>query len=218
MWYDDSSGAGALQSVAVRCSVLQCVAGTNPRHHVKYRLKWAGVLQCVAVRCSVRDIQTRMVRVSIFGPELWRRWKRQRGGGSEVVCVCERERQRERERWVEGRINPRHQVIWWLKWCGCVAVCCSLLQSVAVCCSALQEQILDTTWYTDSNGAGVLQCVAMCCSVLQCVCYTETNGAGVLFWCVEGIFWSALWLSMAEDTKGHCISSKGTWISAHFYK
>jgi len=30
--------------------------------------------------------------------------------------------------------------------CGCVAVCCSVLQCVALCCS-------------------VLQCVALCCSV-----------------------------------------------------
>jgi len=116
------------------------------------------VLQCVAVRCSVRDIQTRMVRVSIFGPELWHRWKRPRGGGSEVVCVWERET--ERERTVGGKKNksstPCDMMI------RVVRVRCSLLQCVAVCCSALQEQILDTTWNTDSNGR-------VCCSVLQCV-------------------------------------------------
>ena len=37
---------------------------------------------------------------------------------------------------------------------SCVAVCCSVLQSVAVCCS-------------------VLQCVAECCSALQCVADTS---------------------------------------------
>ena len=42
---------------------------------------------------------------------------------------------------------------------GCVAVCCSLLQSVAVCCGVLRCVAVC---------CGVLQCVAMCCNVLQC--------------------------------------------------
>jgi hypothetical protein len=43
----------------------------------------------------------------------------------------------------------------------CVAVCCSLLQSVAVCCIVWQDSL--------NNKASQVKCVAVCCSVLWCV-------------------------------------------------
>jgi len=46
--------------------------------------------------------------------------------------------------------------------CMCVAVCCSVLQSVAVCCSVLLLQCVAVC-------RSVSQCVAVCRSVSQCV-------------------------------------------------
>ena len=43
--------------------------------------------------------------------------------------------------------------------CACVAVCCSVLQSVAACCRVMQ---------CVAECCSVLQCVAVCCSVAEC--------------------------------------------------
>jgi len=55
-----------------------------------------------------------------------------------------------------------------------VRVCCSVLQCVAVSCSVLQcLAILNvpSSWaiHTSPDTKSVLQCAAVCCSVLQCV-------------------------------------------------
>jgi len=77
----------------------------------------------------------------------------------------------------------------WQHWCTkeCVAVCCSVLQSITVCCSVLKcvaassssssivyMYVCCRVLQCVSVSFSVLQCVAVCCSVLQCVaecCY-----------------------------------------------
>jgi len=55
----------------------------------------------------------------------------------------------------------------------CVAVCCSVFQSIAVCCKrtrAMRCPVCVTTMTPTKNGVcySVLQCVVVCYSVLQC--------------------------------------------------
>ena len=55
----------------------------------------------------------------------------------------------------------------------CVAVSCTVLQSVAMCCSVLTDDNIDDLFQKGSRDAeieGVLQCVARCVAkVLQCI-------------------------------------------------
>jgi len=52
----------------------------------------------------------------------------------------------------------------------CVAVCCSVLQSVAMCCSVLQcVAVCCSALQCVATYCSVLQCVTVCCSMLQCV-------------------------------------------------
>ena len=54
--------------------------------------------------------------------------------------------------------------------CGCVAVCCSMLQCVTLSCSVLQcVAVCYSVLQCVAVCCSVLQCVAVCCSVLQCV-------------------------------------------------
>ena len=58
--------------------------------------------------------------------------------------------------------------------CGCVALCCSVLQCVAVCCSVLQYDITILLERRDLH-CNVVQCVAMCCTVLHSVAMSRVT-------------------------------------------
>jgi len=156
-----------LQYVAVRCSMLQCVAVFFPRHTSPSLTPCCSVWSCcsalqgVAVCCSV--LQCIAVCCSVL----------------QCVAVC-------------CNVVMSYQILASLH--SCTMGCCKTLQHIATHCSTLQHtaahgnmlsyQILASS----SNNAivcsfgatpdksmssaslhSVLQCVAVCCSVLQCV-------------------------------------------------
>jgi len=130
-------------SVAVCCSVLQCVRGLRDSEKGTQRLRETSVLQCVAMCCSVlEDWETQ---------RKWLRDSETRVCCSVLQCVAvccsvleDWETQRKWLRDSEKR------------------VCCSVLQCVAVCCSVLEDWETQRKWLRDSEKRA-------CCSVLQCV-------------------------------------------------
>jgi len=153
-----------LWCVAVCCSVLQCVPMCVAVFWLGIPNKAANsgasevccsVLQCVAVCCSVMQCV-----LQCFGLGFQTRWP---NWGASEVCL--------------GFSNVFQRVCFSL-WAGgsnqggqlgeplmCVAVCCSVLQSVAESCSVC----VAVSWVGIRIKAVNSGCVAVCCSVLQCV-------------------------------------------------
>ena len=136
-------------SVAVCCSVLQCVAvcgSVLQSEHLDLlqcsranRVKWQGTcktLQHTATHCNTLQQHIRSTSIQSDKP-------------CEVAQCC--------------------SVL------QCIAVCCSVLQCVAV--RALRSTSTQPSEPCEAaQCCSVLQCVAVCCSVLQC-CSTHSKSA-----------------------------------------
>jgi len=130
------------KSVAVCCSVLQCVAVC------------CSVLQCVALYCSqVQHTATHCNTLSTQSCILT------------MSCACTEAIRRVQQSVLVGYFL----ITWWV--CGMVSlVCCSVLQCVAVRWGVLQCVACSVLQYVAAKCCSVLQCVATKCNRVYCFC------------------------------------------------